>query len=166
MADRPASGLTVRPVRAGEEERLRALRVAALQDAPEAFCTTLERERTRQDFDRWIDGGGVFLLVTDEDQPVGLAGGTPGREDHPEEMFVQSVWIAPAWRGRGGIEPLIEAVLGWGREQGYTTASLHVGHRSPAARRVYERLGFRPNGDDFHRERDDILEQGMSRPLD
>ena len=68
--------IEVRRAMPGDEPILRALRLQALSDTPEAFGSTYERElaRTDDDWRRWLTPGATFIL-TDEDGPRGLVSG-------------------------------------------------------------------------------------------
>ena len=63
----------VRRAIAGDEPILRALRLQALSDTPDAFGSTYERElaRTTADWQRWLSPGATFIL-TDDDDPRGI----------------------------------------------------------------------------------------------
>ena len=49
-------------------------------------------------------------------------------------------------RGQGIGGALLDALLTLGREQGFRALSLAVDHQNAAARRLYERKGFRDAG--------------------
>ena len=69
--------MEVRRATTGDESVLRALRVAALSDTPDAFGSTLKREeaRTLEDWRRWFSPGVTYLAVDNNDDPVGLVVG-------------------------------------------------------------------------------------------
>lgn len=56
------------------------------------------------------------------------------------------MWVAPEWRGKGVAEALVAAVLSWSRTNGATSVTLRVFDANLAARRFYERIGFRRTG--------------------
>lgn len=58
------------------------------------------------------------------------------------EIRLMDVAVVPEERGRGLGTALVQAVLEEGRRTG-KTVTIHVEHLNPA-RRLYERLGFRP----------------------
>lgn len=133
-------------------ERMRALRLAALADTPDAFAATLAGERDRPDefwrarLERtdvttlraelcgddgaWRDAGLAVLAPTDEAAVVGL----------------YSVWVAPAARGRGVGDALVAAACARAREMGYARVALEVGAANGRAMGLYARAGFRPTG--------------------
>ncbi|TDD41148.1 GNAT family N-acetyltransferase [Saccharopolyspora elongata] len=56
------------------------------------------------------------------------------------------MWVDRAWRGEGVAEALVDAVLSWSLSRGATSVALWVFDGNSAARRFYERVGFRPVG--------------------
>jgi ribosomal protein S18 acetylase RimI-like enzyme len=84
----------------------------------------------------WIDG---TLIAFDGDTPVGMANLNLDRE--PAEIF--GVWVAPEARGKGVGRLLVSALLDRARDR---ELKLCVAETSRAARRLYERMGFRPTG--------------------
>ena len=89
-------------------------------------------------------------LVADAGEPVGLAlyfahfsttRGQPG-------VYVQDLWAAPEWRGRGLGKVLLSAVADASAgEWGACYMALSVHGRNTAAGRFYARLGFEPASD-------------------
>lgn len=59
---------------------------------------------------------------------------------------VQGVWVSPEWRGRGIAVAAMAAVVRDALHRVAPTVSLYVNDFNRAARRVYERCGFRPVG--------------------
>ncbi len=59
---------------------------------------------------------------------------------------VQGVWVAPRWRGRGLATAGMAAVLADALSRVAPSVSLYVNDYNDAARRVYERCGFRTVG--------------------
>ena len=59
---------------------------------------------------------------------------------------VQGVWVAPELRGLGIGAPGMSAVVGLARRQAAPVVSLYVNDYNLAARRLYERVGFRDAG--------------------
>ena len=150
--------MEVRRAGPGDEDVVRALRLAALGDAPREFGSTLERElaRSPEDWARFVTTGALFLLERDG-VAVGLAGGLP--QEHGLELV--SMWVAPDARGSGGADALVQAVLDWA---GDAAVTLYVVDGNDPARRLYERHGFVPTGAVWVRERDGVQEVVMRRP--
>ena len=124
---RPATLDTVRP-----------LRLRALREDPDSFGSTLEREQDRPDTD-WHFWVSDSLIAFDGETPVGMANLKLGE---PAEIF--GMWVAPEARGKGVGEALLTALLD---RAGEREVRLCVAEPARAARRLYERLGFTPNGE-------------------
>jgi len=59
---------------------------------------------------------------------------------------VQGVWVHPAWRGRGLGTAAMAGVVEQIRAGTASAVSLYVNDYNTSARRVYEKVGFRPAG--------------------
>jgi RimJ/RimL family protein N-acetyltransferase len=152
MRERPR--VLVRRIRGSEWEAYRAIRLAALSDAPDAFASTYDAEENRPDHE-WqqraeanatSDGSTLFVLVDDDDGWQGMAGGySPG--EPPADVELISMWLAPACRGTGQGAALVDAVVSWARDRGARTIGLWVTDGNQPAQRLYERCGFVATGD-------------------
>ncbi len=145
---------------------LRSLRLQALQDAPDAFASTWEDEAKMPDAKwrgRLASKDHATFLVSEADNDYGLAVGGP----YGDDAGLYAMWIAPAFRGRGGAGKLIEAVAVWAAEKGFRRLLLDVADANNAAISLYERHGFSPTG---HRSclpapREHIKEHQRAREL-
>ncbi|MFJ4963933.1 putative acetyltransferase [Streptomyces sp. ADI96-02] len=119
----------------------RALRLAALTDAPQEFGSTLAREEalTEDQWRRRLEGRGQFVARQDGD-PCGIAGVVPAE---PRVAELVSVWVRPRSRGQGVGGLLLDAALGWAEEHGCVEVRLTVSEGNDAAERLYSRHGFR-----------------------
>jgi len=70
---------------------------------------------------------------------VGLIG---AQRDTAESVYLYSLWLEPAARGRGLGMALVSAALDWARSQSARVVTLRVDPANAAARAVYETLGF------------------------
>lgn len=152
--------MDVRRLEPRDASLLRALRLRALREAPEAYGSTYEREVAFDD-ERWAarlapDANPHFAV-----DDVGLAAGM--RDGDVADLV--ALWVDPAARGTGVADALVAAVLDWARSEGLATVRLHVTAGNAAAERVYARHGFAPTGTTYVRERDgrDVLE--LEAPL-
>jgi hypothetical protein len=159
------TSILVRRADLGDEAIVRSLRLQALADAPHAFDALLEQERawTLEAWRRWIFQGATFLLLRAQ-EPRGLAAGVPHRSV-PGAAFLVSVWLHPVARGSGAGGALVAAVLAWAETERMREVWLHVGKENLPARRLYERAGFRPTGQEIVRPLDGLVEIEMRRPL-
>ena len=144
---------------------MRALRLKALADAPDAFDSTLEYERanTTAEWSRWISNGATFLLE-ESGGPKGIVAVVP-YDGEPAARLLISMWVEPGLRGTGAAAALVASVLAWAAEDGAAGVVLHVGKHNHRARRFYERVGFRETGHGFASERTGIEEVEMRCPL-
>ena len=134
--------MTVKVVRFTESDwrafaviRLRALVDALGERDPQyqkeaAFTAAQWRRRLRNhaQFATLIDG-----------RPVGLIA---AQQENPDSVYLYSLWLDPAVRGRGLARPLVAAALDWARDERVQTVTLRVESGNLAARAVYESLGF------------------------
>ena len=156
----------VRRAVAGDEPLLRAIRLDALQESPEAFGSTYERElaRTDADWQRWLSPGATFVLEGSEG-PRGIV----ACRHHVVETGVTellSMWVHPASRGSGDGDALVAAVVSWARAEGDRVVRLNVVQGNLRARRFYERQGFRPTGTEMTREPAGPIEVEMDRLIE
>ena len=157
--------MIVRRAAPGDEPILRAIRLRALSDTPEAFGSTYDRElaRTIADWQRWMSPGATFIL-DDAGGPKGIVAGMRDDSD-PAVVHLMSMWVDPALRGSGAAEALVASLLEWAATEGARQMRLAVIQTNDRARRFYERLGFRGNGRQGVRERDGAIEVEMERAV-
>lgn len=154
--------VTVRDAGSDEWRLLRALRLAALADAPGAFGSTLRREAAFSD-DQWVPWlEALHWFVAEEDgRAVGLVAAAGEDRRHPGCRQVLSMWVAPTARRHGVGRALLGVVGTWALEGGARALTLGVAEGNEGARRFYERLGFRPTGvrEAMHRDPDRYLDE-------
>lgn len=158
----------VEQIAASEWERARDVRLRALQDVPNAFCATYERERELAPEDwqaRLKNPGAATFIASDGEHDVGLVVGAEA--DHwPDAVGLFALWVAPEHRGLKIADQLVVQVVSWARARGYPRVLLDVADDNFAAIRLYERHGFAPTGarGGFPPPRDYIVEH--ERALD
>jgi ribosomal protein S18 acetylase RimI-like enzyme len=132
---------------AGEGERLRAIRLRSLRDAPEAFAITLE-DVSAWSLEQWnsqLEQLATFV-ATVEGSDVGLVRGAP-HEELRDAAYLISMWVAPEARRQGIASALIDAVVNWARAQGFDRLFLDVSDTNAPAIALYTGKGFVPNGE-------------------
>ena len=89
-----------------------------------------------------------FLVAELEERPVGFIAADPDwrTRNQGEVLEVHELVVDPGVRGKGIARTLMAEAFRLGRTQGRRWASLWVGEGNTAARRWYERLGFREAG--------------------
>lgn len=141
----------IRRLRAHEAEAYVRFRRASLEDAPLAFASSPDHDfmgradRVAEELGRGDDSAIFGAFAPDLRGVAGVF-----RDPRPKvrhKMFVWGVYVAPGARGRGLGGRLLEAVVEHGRAcDGVLGLYLGVTEASPAARRLYERAGFREWG--------------------
>jgi ribosomal protein S18 acetylase RimI-like enzyme len=131
-------------------EVVRDLRLAALRDAPEAFCATLGSELTSDEAAwrrRVSDAERTTLVARVGERPAGMAVVSVSHEEGvASTAAITGVWVAPGGRGHGVGDALLTAATDVARERGFTRVTLEVGDHNAVAQRLYARHGFAPTG--------------------
>jgi ribosomal protein S18 acetylase RimI-like enzyme len=160
----------VRVTVAGEDDwrAVRDLRLAALLDAPDAFCST-HAEEAELDEAAWrartSRGGVTTLLAWRGAAPVGMTLVTPW--DEPTCLGLAGVWVAPAGRGHGVGDALLRRACEVAAADGARRLLLEVGDHNAAAQELYARHGFTRTGrtSTFPPPRDHVTEHQLARDL-
>ena len=155
-------GLSIEPMTPVQWPRVRAIRLSALREAPDAFWTTLEQERSRTAAEwraRLDRADRTTLLAVLDETDVGIAVGAP-HHDGGRDAGLYSVWVAPEVRGCGVSDVVVSAVISWAIERGHQRLRLEVADDNHRAVRLYERYGFVPTGatSRFPPPRDHVVE--------
>jgi GNAT superfamily N-acetyltransferase len=148
----------VRRVRAGEWQRLRELRLAALADSPSAFLATWSEEAAFAE-DVWkaraADGEAgderVTFVTEDGGEWLGLATGLAsvtimqrlGHAIADGGAVLVGMFVVPHARRRGVGRALVEAVAAWARAGSAPALHLWVTATNAGAIELYRRCGFR-----------------------
>ena len=130
-----------------EGERLRAIRLCSLRDAPNAFSSTFEETaaRPRESCRKQLEELATFVAVRDG-VDVGIVRGAEF-EGKPDAAILLSMWVAPEVRGKGVGEALIDAVVDWARSEGFVRLLLEVADDNAPAIALYARKGFKATGE-------------------
>ena len=140
--------LEIRRVDEGSWRTYRDVRLAMLLDTPRAFGSTYAREAAFSER-VWLDrvrGEGRTWLAGRGSLPLGSVTVFRLDEQAPEEACLVAMWVAGHARGHGVGQALVKRALADARERGLRRVTLHVADENAAARRLYERMGFRPTG--------------------
>ena len=138
----------VRRIGPDEGALLKALRLRALAEEPEAFGESVAEAEARDEIEYVAraraasdgDRRAWFLAETSAVMaPIGLA---MGRRRPPDECMVFSVWVAEAARHQGVGRALVGAVAAWARSWDARTLVLWVYRSNRRAIDFYEGLGF------------------------
>lgn len=149
---------TLEQLGTAEHERLKALRLRALADAPTAFGTKLA-DAVTWSAERWcqsLEGMVTFVAVSSaaatlEATVLGTSMdvGMVRCVLHPEANTASlvSLWVAPEARRAGVAGRLIEAVTAFARRNKMGRVVLDVVETNSAAVALYRKHGFVPNGE-------------------
>jgi ribosomal protein S18 acetylase RimI-like enzyme len=138
----------VRQLRTDEAEAFRLIRLEALQQNPDAFGSTLEREAAEplRFFADRLARNGVFGAFQG-DALVGVVGfyGLDGPKTRHKGVL-WGMYVKPAARGRGLAEALTERVIAQARRERVEVLQLTVVSVNERALRFYRRMGFSAYG--------------------
>jgi GNAT superfamily N-acetyltransferase len=143
----PAAAPVIRPLTPADARLYLPLRRRGLREEPHSFAASPDDDRaSSEDFLR--------LAFADPDQAVFGAfaphlAGTVGiyRDRHIKARHKAHIWgmyVIPEGRGQGLGKRLMDAAIQWAEAQeGIRQVHLVVSSRTPVARTMYVRLGFR-----------------------
>ena len=140
--------LEIRRVDEASWRTYRDVRLAMLLDTPRAFGSTYAREAAFSE-SVWLDrvrGEGRTWLAGRGNLPLGSVTVFRLEEQAPDEARLVAMWVAGHARGHGVGQALVETALADARERGLRRVTLDVADENAAARKLYERIGFRPTG--------------------
>jgi len=161
-----ADSLRVRPGRPKDAMALRAIRLAALADSPEAFgdtyerCVTWDEEQWAQRADEWN-----FYLAEQEGRVVGMARGEV-HDERPDTRWLFAMYVAPPARGTDVARRLVDTVSAWALAEGVDALHLYVSSTMARAKAFYAKSGFLTTGHTVSGgEEDPRVFEEMRRPL-
>lgn len=129
----------------------REIRLEALQQAPEAFGSTFEHERSQslEQFEEVLAKADVFGAFRKTDL-LGMAGyRTQAGPKRAHKGYLWGMYVRASARGSGVAKPLVEAVLDHARQH-VELVQLTVVAENETAQRLYRSCGFVPYGHEVH----------------
>jgi RimJ/RimL family protein N-acetyltransferase len=139
--------ITTRRLHPGEGPLYRAVRLAALRDAPDAFATCYEDALARSD-ESWAEqadasasGPDRATFIAMENDPVGLAALYRDEQDFMTGELIQ-MWVAPHVRGADVAAELLRVVFSWAATNHFLRVKAEVIKTNARALRFYEKSGF------------------------
>jgi ribosomal protein S18 acetylase RimI-like enzyme len=150
-----AGALVIRRLRPDEGAAYRAIRLRALADAPEAFCSSLAEEEARP-LESWtvrlenaaLSGIDCPLVAERDGAMLGMVWAKVDAAD-PDTVNLFQMWVAPECRGQGVARALLDGAVGWARGRGAKIVGLGVNCANAAAVALYERAGFHILGEAY-----------------
>ena len=127
-------------------ELFRQVRLHALGDSPDAFCSTLEKEEAYLEKD-WKarlanENCRTFLALIGDSKPAGLVAGAP----YDSQAGLFGMWVDSDERQKGIGSSLIDAVADWAKHSGYSQLLLDVADDNLSAISLYRSKGFIKTG--------------------
>jgi GNAT superfamily N-acetyltransferase len=138
-----------RLAQAADWRALRALRLRALADAPEAFEMTLTQaeQSTDEEWRRRVAEGDERVTFVEEDEDGNFVGMAVGLFDPATRVaHLVGMFVEPLKRRAGLGRGLVEAVESWARQVDATRIELEVNPDLVPAVRLYERCCFERSG--------------------
>ena len=134
--------ITIRPTLEDDWTRLKAVRLAALLDAPTAFGVTYPAAAACTD-EQWRTRASgtqtAFWLALQGSEAIGMIGGAVSQA---KRYNLIGMWVAPPARGSGAAAQLVEAVKRHAVRQGHARVFLDVAPQNARAARFYQKQGF------------------------
>ncbi len=152
---------------ASEWREYRALRLRALKESPEAFCSTYSGSIQLPDEDwqerlRGLDPSlerPLVARVANVDAGMGWVHIDPAE---PRTAHLLQMWVPPEHRGRGLGRELLSDAITWAKQNGASKMVLGVTTGDSPARVMYESAGFVAVGDEeLLRSDADLMMQNM-----
>ncbi|HXM72752.1 MAG TPA: GNAT family N-acetyltransferase [Candidatus Dormibacteraeota bacterium] len=84
------------------------------------------------------------FLAEVEGEAAGMVGAGPG--EFSSSVALTSLWVDPRFRNQGVGSALVEAVVGWAADQGFSQVLLWVTEVNRNAERLYVHHGFARTG--------------------
>lgn len=158
----------VRRTAVADWQALRAVRLRALDQDPDAFGSThaLALALPDEEYRRRAAAEATHLAFSDG-EPVGIVVLVPAGDGDPAHGELASMWVEPGHRGTGLAQRLVEAACAKARIDGVREVALWVTVGNAPAQGLYERCGLtltsrrRP----VHPEQPERLEEQMRRVL-
>jgi ribosomal protein S18 acetylase RimI-like enzyme len=145
--------MQIRRLQSGDAEAMRNLRSEALEREPSSFGESLEeflRMTVEEHASRLGDGSDDRFIfgAFDGDALIATAGFfREQREKRRHKGTVWGVYVSPEFRGRGIARAVMTELLNAARRlPGLEFVYLSVTSSNPAARKLYESVGFRAFG--------------------
>lgn len=139
--------IDVRQLTEQDWREYKRLRLASLQDAPDSFGSTFEKERMfseaawRARLTATKVATQLPLIVSLNGASVGLAFGVV-HSNCDRCAHVYQMWVANSARGQGVGKLLLQEILDWAGTMNVAEVRLLVTVGNPAAIALYQKLGF------------------------
>lgn len=138
---------TVEQLGDDEWERLRDLRIEALTEDGSVFASSLERESGfRESHWRMRLRSSPWFVAVEDEHDAGLVCAISEPGAGPGDRHIVALWVRAGRRGRGVGGALLDAAVGWARQDGATTVSIWLVEGNEPGAALYRSRGFAPTG--------------------
>lgn len=152
--------LTCRRASKNDVALFKEVRLRALQDSPDAYCSTyqsaLQRDQCSWQEQLWATTAGGernTQFAFEDDQCIGIA--ALYREPSAPSGDIIMMWVDPGNRGSSAASMLVQNLLCWAKDSGFTDVYLDVTDSNARAIKFYQNQGFHDTGEkveiDFNR---------------
>jgi GNAT superfamily N-acetyltransferase len=150
--------LAIRRTSGDDWSKLRAIRLEALLDTPDAYGMTYDNTVSDPPR-RWraMAQNDEYFLAEQGGVAVGMVLGGLNHQ-HPGTHWLYAMYVTPAARGSVVASNLVEAVIVWAKRQGASELYLHVTTSVERARSFYRKMGFVETGERRAMDRNRRLE--------
>lgn len=140
--------LAVSSLHPDEWDRLRAIRLRALESNPEAFGGSADSE-PQWTSSQWREQllRATFLVVTSDDEDMAMMSLENLDGDFGATCWIGGCWTDPAARGRGCLSTMLSYVDHHAVDGGWTRQGLGVWVHNEVAIAAYNNLGFVVHGE-------------------
>ena len=145
--------ISIRTIAPHQWPQYREVRLRALRDSPDAFCSTWETEAARTD-ESWLtqigaaaSGGANHAIFAFNGEHVCGLVWCQLSATQPGVAHIYQMWVDPAARGLGVGRDLLSDAIAWARSQGMRHVRLGVTVAESPAMKLYRSHGFYPVGD-------------------
>lgn len=139
------SEITVRALTEDDWDQYRSIRLAALEESPEAFVANrAEEEAYDENFWRVRMKRSRRLLAESDGRPVGVASVGDVSSETPQIAQLFGLWVRPSSRGTGVATKLVNEGAAQARQLGKTHLTYWVGTDNGRAVAFASGFGFRP----------------------
>jgi GNAT superfamily N-acetyltransferase len=154
------------PLGPDEWERLRAIRIRALIENPEAFGAALV-EVEAQSREAWLKlfEKEDYLVASINGMDVGMLYIEVLNGDHSATCWIGGCWTDPSYRGNGVMRALFNYIDHHAKEKDWVRQGLGVWIDNLLAIKAYESLGFTFAGEKMPGSRADKFFQHMIRDV-
>ena len=142
------ANLEIRRILAEEWPIFKRVRLAALKEAPYAFCSTYEQALQRNDkaWQDFVEGsaagdGRATIFALSDGQPIGMGTVSVDREEEGTSEITQ-VWVDPNNRRRGVSRLVLKAMASWSKELSQTLLVAWIREGNESSKRFFLKEGF------------------------